>query len=72
MVQAIKRGTKKPISVVIVTGPVEAWQVCDAGCYLSHDSLYLSHDFFVTLLPCHTEIKHNQPKLTNFMQQFDV
>lgn len=36
---------------LILTWFIQAGQVCNAGCNLSHNSLNLSHDFFITLLP---------------------
>lgn len=34
-----------------LTGFVETRQVCNAGCYLPHDCLNLSHNLLITLLP---------------------
>ena len=49
---------------MVLTGFVEAWQVGNARSNLSHDSLYLSHDFLVTLFPRHTETRKKKKMKT--------
>lgn len=44
------------------TGFIQAWQVSNGGRNLSHDSLNLSHDFLVTLLPGNPEIETQEEK----------